>query len=326
MQGKVTLERSAKSRVYAGIDVCKDRLDVYIASTGEQLHVENTRKGLGTLARHLRAACVERVVMEPTGKYHRMAARTLHAMEFGVCVVDPLRARRFAQSTGKLAKTDRLDARMLALMGALFEVEATPPTSVLLEELQEVLRARQSAVDDRTALSNRLGESKSKLVCRQLKRRIPQLDADIAKLDAELKRLIASDPVIARRCEIVDSIVGVGPVATAWLVIGVPELGSCDDKQAAMLVGLAPIACESGDQRGKRKIRGGRADVRRGIYMAATSAASSNPTLSVFYERLVRAGKLKKVAITAVMRKLVVLANTLIKQDRLWQPTPPKTA
>lgn len=326
MQGKVPQERSARSQVYAGVDVCKDWLDVCITSTGEALRVENTRKGLGKLARRLQAAGVERVVMEPTGKYHRLCAHTLHAMGFGVCIVDPLRARLFAQSTGKLAKTDRLDARMLALMGAIFDIGATPPTSVLLEEMQEVLRARQSWVDDHTALTNRLGESTSKLVCQQLKRRIRQLDADIAKLDAELERLIASDPVIARRCQIVNSIAGVGPVATAWLVIGVPELGSCDGKEAAMLVGLAPIACESGDQRGKRKIRGGRADVRRGIYMAATSAANCNPTLSAFYKRLVQAGKLKKVAITAVMRKLVVLANTLVKQDRLWQTIQPKTA
>jgi transposase len=326
MQGKVTPNRSAKTKVYAGIDVCKDWLDVHIASTGEELRVENKPKGLRKLARWLAAAGVERVVMEPTGKYHRSASRHLHDNGFGVCIVDPMRARLFAQSTGKLAKTDRLDARMLALMGTIYDVDATPPTSVLLEQMQEILRARQSAVDDRTALSNQLGESKTKVVCQQLKRRMHRLDDDKAKLEAELDRLIASDPVIARRFAIARSITGVGPVAAAWLAIGVPELGSCANKEAAMLVGLAPVACDSGDQRGKRKIRGGRADVRRGIYMAATSAANHNPTLKPFYDRLIAAGKAYKVAITAVMRKLVTLANTLIKEDRLWQPTAPKIA
>ena len=150
--------------------------------------------------------------------------------------------------------------------------------------------------------------------------------ASNARLEAEIQRLIDSDPQLARRYAIVKSIRGIGPVAAVALIVGLAELGTCSAKQAAMLAGLAPIASDSGESKGARHIRGGREDVRRGIFMPAISAARCNPTLKPFYHRLIASGKLHKVAITAVMRKLVVLANTLLTENRHWQPEAPKTA
>lgn len=321
MQGKVSLERSAPT-IYVGIDVCKAWLDVYLHPIGQRLRVANTREELKRLKCRLAQHQVALIVMEATGKYHREAHRTLHASGFVVSVVNPLRARLFAQATGVLAKTDRLDARILAVLAESIAPKASPPAPENLEELQELVRARQAAVADVTALSNQRGESRSAVLKSELVRRIRATESSIVRLEGEIERRIQADPVLARRYRILLSIKGIGPVAAASLLVGLSELGSCSGKQAALLAGLAPLACDSGDKRGERHIRGGRADVRASIYMAAIAAARSNPDLKAFYRRLRAKGKLFKVAVTAVMRKLVVLANTLIREDRLWQPNP----
>jgi transposase len=285
------------------------------------LRVANTCEGLKRLKRVLADHQVALIVMEATGKYHREAHRSLHASGFVVSIVNPLRSHLFAQATGMLAKTDRLDARILAVLAESLAPKGTPPASENLEELQELVRARQAAVADLTALSNQRGESRSALLKRELARRINTTEASIERLEAGIEQRIEGDPALARRYRILLSIKGVGPVAAASLLVGLAELGSCSGKQAALLAGLAPVACDSGEKRGERHIRGGRGDVRAGIYMAAIAATRSNPDLRAFYRRLRDKGKLFKVAITAVMRKLVVLANTLIREDRLWQPT-----
>jgi transposase len=320
MQGKVSPERSAVVIIYVGIDVCKAWLDVYLHPIGRRFRVPNSREGLKRLKRELANLEVALIVMEATGKYHREAHRSLHASGFVVAIVNPLRSRLFAEATGMLAKTDQLDARILAILAESLAPKSKPPAPESLEELQELVRARQAAVADLTALTNQQGESKTAILKRELARRIKVTQASIARLEAEIERRIERDPALARRYLILLSIKGVGPVAAASLLVGLAELGVCSGKQAALLAGLAPVACDSGDKRGERRIRGGRGDVRAGIYMAAVAAARSNPDLRAFYRRLRDKGKLFKVAITAVMRKLVVLANTLIREDRLWQP------
>ena len=326
MQGKESPVKGAEIEVYAGIDVCKAWLDVHIHPAGQDFRVANTGKGFKQLGKQLAAAKVTSVVMEATGKYHRDAHKALFAKGFAVAVVNPLRARLFAEADGKLAKTDRIDAKCLAHMGLKMKPEATPPLSERLELLQELMRARQSVVDNTTAFRNQLGEAKAAFVRKLIERQIKQLEAERAKLEAEIKAQIADDPALARRYKIAKSIPGVGPVAAWWLIVGLPELGACTEKQAAMMAGLAPLACESGKKKGPRKIRAGRADVRRGIYMAALAATRCNPPLRAFYQRLTSAAKGHQLALTAVMRKLVVLANTLFRQDRLWLPTAPENA
>jgi transposase len=327
MQGQAKPEQGAPAKVYAGIDVCKAWLDVSTGSVGDRPgrddRFENTPKGFKALLRLLVAAGVTHVVMEPTGKHHLDLHRFLHGSGLVVCLVNPAAARAFAKSAGVKAKTDRLDARILRLMGEALDPDAVAPAPEFREHLQELIRARQSSVDDHTALSNRLGDCRDAFVRKQIIARMTLLDRDVERLEAEISRRIRSDPATARRYKILLSIPGVGPVAGAWLAVGVPELGTCTNKQAAMLVGVAPIACESGEKKGKRVCQGGRADVRRGIYMAAKSAGAHNPQLAAFFDRLIKAGKLLMVARTAVMRKLVVLANTLLREDRLWQPSAP---
>jgi transposase len=335
MQGKSLRERSAESAVYVGIDVCKDWLDVHLHPLGRRLRVANSRDGLKRLKRQLSGFAVELVVMEATAKFHRLAHRTLHAAGLPVAIVNPLRSRLFAEAVGALAKpvlgpakgrtrgTDAVDARLLAILGESLAPAAKPPAPEHLEALGELVAARQAATAEATALAHRHGASAVAFLKGELKRRLASLKRHIARLEAEIARRIATDPQLARRYAIVKSIPGIGPVAAAMLIVGLSELGMCSNKAAALLAGLAPIAADSGERTGERHIRGGRASVRTVLYMAALTASRCNRDLAIFYQRLRAAGKKPKVALTAAMRKLVVLANTLITQDRLWQPNPP---
>lgn len=261
--------------------------------------------------------------MEATGKFHHEAHRNLNAGAFAVAIVNPLRSRLFAEAIGALAKTDTVDARMLAILGESLGPGITPPPSGRVETLQELVHGRDAAVTARTAILNRLGTSKAKRLILELKRQLKAVEIAIGNLDTEIKRLIAGDPVLARRLDILTSIPGVGPVAAIALIAGLHEIGALSPKQAAMIAGLAPIARESGEHNGARHIRGGRAHVRKALYMAAVSAARFNPALKLFYSRLIAVGKKPKVALTAVTRKLVVLANTLLREDRPWRPNHP---
>ena len=323
MQGKVLPEPNTMAPVYAGIDVCKEWLDVDVPARAARLRVSNDRYGRRRLNRELAKFAVRQVVMEATGKYHRAAQRSLHAAGFAVALVDPLRARLFAKACGYLAKTDRIDARLLALMGEALEPTALPPPSEALLELQELVNARTAATPERTALTNRRGAAQTGFLKAELGRRLAAIKSHLERLDAEIERRIQAEPALARRYVILMSIPGVGPVTAAVLIANFAELGACSSKQAAMLAGVAPIACESGERIGHRAIKGGRSSVRNAVYMAALSAASHNDGLAAFAKRLRQAGKPAKVVLVAVMRKLIILANTLINQNRLWSPIAP---
>jgi transposase len=323
MQGKVLPERSAATRAYAGIDVCKRWLDVHIHPMGRSLRVANDPVGLKRLKRELALHDVALAVLEATGKHHRLAHRHLHAAGMAVAVLNPLRSRLFAEAKGVLAKTDAIDARLLAVMAEALVPAARPPLPGVVEELQEIVRARAAAVEDRTALLNQRADARVPLLRAELGRRIAALERSIARLESAIEAIIAGDAVLARRLQILLSIPGIGPVAATGLLAGLAEeLGACSGKQIAMLSGLAPVASDSAQRSGQRHIRGGRSHVRTAIYFAALSAARCNPGLRCVYQRLVAAGKRPKVALVAIMRKLVVLANTLVRQDRLWQPNP----
>ena len=325
MQGKVLPERSA-GEVYVGIDVCKGWLDVHLHPIGRSLRLRNDREAIRRLSRELSGRPVALVVMEATGKYHRLAHRMLSAAGFAVAVVNPLRARLFAEATGRLAKTDRLDARLLAVLGESLRPAATPPQSPGIGALGELVRARQAASDERVALVNRLAAAQSAFLRAELRRRLDAMATHVRRIEAEIRRLIDREAALGRRFEVLLSIPGIGPVVAVTLLAELAELGACSGKAAALLAGLAPIACDTGQKTGQRRIRGGRAGVRRTLYMAALAAARHNPDLAAFHKRLVDKGKPAKVALTAVMRKLIVLANTLLAEDRTWQPRPPQPA
>ena len=225
MQGRNSPERSAQPGVYVGVDVCKDWLDVYLHPVGQKFRVSNAPEGLKALKRRLAELSVERIVMEATGKFHRQAHRTLHASGFAVAVVNPLRARLFAEAVGRLATTDRLDARVLALMGQTLEPSAPAPAPEALEALQELARARAAAKAEETALSNRRGASQTAFLKAELGRRLKTLASHIERLDAEIEGRIDAEPALKRRYDILITIPGVGPVAAVALVIGLPELG-----------------------------------------------------------------------------------------------------
>jgi transposase len=323
MQGKVLPEPNTMTAVYAGIDVCKEWLDVDVPTRAAKFRVSNDHCGRRRLNRELARLGVTYVVMEATGKYHRAAQRSLHAAGFAVALVDPLRARLFAKACGYLAKTDRIDARLLALMGEALELTALPPPSEALLELQELVNARTAATAERTALTNRRTAAQTAFLRAELGRRLSAVKTHLERLDAEIEKRIRAEPTLARRYAILTSIPGVGAVTAAVLIANFAELGTCSSKQAAMLAGVAPVACESGQRIGHRAIKGGRMSVRNAIYMAALSAASHNNGLATFARRLRQAGKPAKLVLVAVMRKLIILANTLVNQNRFWSPIAP---
>ena len=323
MQGKESSEQKTECQSNAGIDVCKNWLDVHVVPQGCSLRVSNDAQGHRRLKRWLLKHRVRLIAIEATGKWHRQVHRSLHASGFEVAIVNPLRARLFAEAIGLLAKTDRLDARMLAFLAESITPKAQAPASEAVEALQELVAGRDSAVAEKTALENQLDTANILFLRHQLRARIRRLTRDIASLQSEIERLIRCDETLARRHAILLSIPAVGSVTAATLLASMAELGSCTAKQIAMLAGLAPLADQSGVRDGQRVIRAGRAPARRVLYLCALSAKRCNPAMKAIYERLTAAGRPHKVALIAVARKLIVLANTLVSQNRLWQPQPP---
>lgn len=296
-----------------GIDISKASLDCHAHPAGVEHQFTNSAKGLKALIAWLGQWQVERIAYEATATYHRALEASL--ADWPCVKLNPERARRFAQATGTLAKTDRIDAMLLARMAATLQPPVRPAKSAEQVQLAELINARDGLVRDRTALKNREKNLTIALLKRQSRQRLQQIDRHIAALDAEIATLIAADATLARRHQILTSIAGVGRLTANQLIATMPELGSLENKQAAALAGLAPVARQSGQWKGKSFIRGGRANVRQALYMQALVAARYNPDLKAKYQQLLAAGKPTKIAITAVMRKLIVTANALIKAN-----------
>ncbi len=306
-----------------GVDISKDHLDAYRMSDGAHRRFANDKAGHRALLKWLSGETSTRIVYEPTGPYHRAFERRLADAGFPLVKVDPRQARRFAEATGRLAKTDRLDAAMLARMGALLNLEARPPRSPILNDLKDLSMAREALVKNRTAARNRAKTLTLALLRRHNAEQIRQIERQIDAIEAEIMTIIKADPDFARRFDILVSIQGVSAITAFALIIDMPELGSIENAQAASLAGLAPVARQSGNWTGRAFIRGGRANVRQALYMPALVAIRFNPHLKAKYDQLKAAGKASKLAITAIMRKLIVLANALIRDDRKWTPELP---
>ena len=326
MQGKELSEHADTHKSNAGIDASKDWLDVLVLPEGEAQRVANTTAGLRKLKRWLARFAVALIVIEATGKWHRLACRSLRGEGLAVAVVDPFRVRAFAKASGILAKTDRLDAWVLALFATMMSPAIREPAPQALEEIAELVTARASAVDEQTALKNQFAAATTSFLKRQLERRLQRIAGDIEAIEREIAKRIAQDEGLARRYAVLTSIPSFGPVIATTLIACLAELGALTRKQIGMLAGLAPIADQSGKREGARVVWGGRPIVRRALYLAALSAARFNPGMKAFHDRLIASGKSAKAALIAVARKLVVLANTLIAQNRTWQPKPPQHA
>jgi transposase len=279
MQGKDASEQETKVKSTAGIDVSKDWLDVHVLPCGQSLRVANTRDGIRKLKRWLLRFDLALVAVEATGKWHRIVQRSLFASGLPVAVADPFRVRMFAKAQGIFAKTDRLDARVLAQFAAVMTPTVRPPSPEALEELQELVGARESAVEVQTALKNQLSVAKDGFLLRQLKRRIARMEKDVAAIEGEIRKRIKADPTFARRYAILTSIPSFGFVVAVTLIARLAELGTCTARQIGMLAGLAPIADDSGKHQGVRVIWGGRPAVRRTLYLAALSAARFSPAM-----------------------------------------------
>ncbi len=301
-----------------GVDISKAHLDVHRRSTGESARFANAATGFDELAAWV-GDCTALVVYESTGPWHREFEESL-AARLPLARVNALRARRFAQAMGEGAKTDAVDARVLAAMGDAVELRRVEPRPPALRDLDELVTARDALVKDRTAALNRQKHVRHALLKRQLKNRLAQIRRQIRALDDEIDKATGADAELSRRAEVLTSIAGVGPVVAAGLLADMPELGRIDGKAAASLIGVAPWTRESGQWQGRSFIRGGRARPRRLVYMAAVAALRCNPDMAHKYAELRSRGKPPKVALTAIMRKLVVLANALLKQDRPWTP------
>lgn len=307
-----------------GVDISKDHLDAHRMSDGAVRCFANDTAGHTAFIDWLGQPGIIRdlrVIYEPTGPYHRAFERRLDVAGATLIKVNPRQARRFAEATGKLAKTDRADAAMLARMGALLGLEARPVRSATLNDLKDLHMAREALVKNRTAAKNRAKSLTLAVLKRHNTEQLKQIERQMIAIEKEIMLLVKVDPDLAGRFDILVSIPGVSAVTAFSLLIDMPELGTLDHGQAASLAGLAPVARQSGTWTGRAFIRGGRANVRHALYMPALVAMRFNPDLKAKYHQLKAAGKAPKVAITAIMRKLIVLANALLKQRRIWIPS-----
>jgi transposase len=302
-----------------GVDISKDFLDVHRHPDGDERRFTNDAVGFKALIRWIGNGA-SRIVFEPTGPYHGALERALAKAGLPIVKVNPRQARRFAEATGKLAKTDRMDAALLARMGALLQLEVRPVHDETIAELRQLHIAREALVKDRTAAKNRGKAISLTVLKRQNADRLKHIERQVAAIDAEIESRIRADAELAHRLDILISIPGVARLTAFVLLIEMPELGTMEAGQAASLSGLAPVARQSGRWTGKAFIRGGRANVRQALYMPALVAMRFNSDLKAKYTQLVAAGKPPKVAITAIMRKLIVLANALLKAGRPWMP------
>lgn len=304
-----------------GVDVSKDHLDAHRMTDGASRRFANDRVGHKAFLRWLLEKPTDRVVFEPTGPYHRAFEHALACADIPFVKVNPRQARRFAEATGKLAKTDRLDAAMLARMGAMLQLPARPPRGEIILELKELHLAREALVRDRTAAKNRSKVLALPLLKRQNAQRLDQIERQLAAIESAMHDFVQANDELAARFAILTSIPGVSAITAFALLIEMPELGTLRAGEAASLAGLAPIVRQSGRWTGRSFIRGGRAGLRKALYMPALVATRFNPDLKAKYRHLVSAGKPAKVAIAAIMRKLIVLANALLKANRSWQLT-----
>ena len=305
--------------VFVGIDVSKARLDVAADGT-PPFDAENTPGGIAGLVERLVLLRPTLVVLEATGRLEAAVVAALAASGLAVAVVNPRQVRDFAKATGKLAKTDAIDAAVLAHFARAIRPEVRPLPDEAARELDALLDRRRQLVGLRTMERNRLSAGAAGRVRRDLESHLRWLEAHITRLDKELDDRIRSSPVWKEKDDLLRGVPGIGPVVSRTLLASLPELGRLANKQAAALVGLAPMADDSGTRRGARRVAGGRGLVRAVLYMAAQSARRHNPVLKAFADRLATAGKKPKVVLVAVARKLVVIANAILRSRIPWNP------
>jgi transposase len=311
---------TTQQTIVAGVDVAKDELEVCVMPGEKRFTVPRDDNGIATLLEWCKDQGVERVIVEATGGYEALLTAACLEANVQVCRVNPRQVREFARGMGWLAKTDRLDAQVLALFGQHVQPRPLEKSSEKQQELDQLVTRRRQLTIVQTAEKNRREQTTSKLARKSIDVILATIRKQIAKIDAEIARLIQSDDSWRDADRILKSVPGVSDVTSAALLAGVPELGKLNRQAVASLVGLAPFNHDSGRKHGQRSIWGGRKTVRTALYMAALSAMTWNPPIRAFALRLKQAGKKSKVIITACMRKLLVILNTMLKTNTPWNP------
>jgi transposase len=302
---------------YVGIDVSKKTLDTAIGQETDLWQAANDQKGIATIIDRLQEVSPTLIVVEATGGLEIRLLTALYEANLPFCRVHPGRVREFARSIGLLAKTDKLDARLLARFG-----EAVKPATTALpgedeQHLSALLARRRQVIDMLTAEKNRLGTAPA-VTQERISQHILWLQEERDNLDKDIDQFINQTPILEQKQELLQSVPGVGPVVSAILMADLPELGQLSRQKIAALVGVAPFNNDSGPRKGKRRVKGGREAIRSTLYMATLSSIQHNPVIQLFYKRLVNAGKQKKVAIVACMRKLLTILNAMIRDDKAW--------
>lgn len=318
--GRQSLMKQKYSELFIGIDVCKDRLDIADDSNSPLWSVANDDSGVSSLVERLQSLNPTLIVMEATGGLETLPYAALTAAGLPAVVINPRQARDFAKAVGKLAKTDAIDARVLARFGAAVKPQVRPVKDDKAQELAALVTRRRQLIAMLTAEKTRLKQA-PKWIRKDIKAHIKILETRLLKLGAEITKNIKNTPGWKEKDDLLKSVPGVGDVLSMNLLANLGELGTLNRKEIATLVGVAPLNRDSGRFRGRRMIWGGRAQVRAALYMATLSASRHNPVIKAFYQRLILKGKKPKVALTACMRKLLVILNTMVKNQTTWNPS-----
>lgn len=305
--------------VFIGIDVSQAHLDVAGRPSGERWRFDNTLEGIAQVVDQLLPLAPRLIVLEATGGWELSVTASLAAAGLPVAIVNPRQVRDFAKSLGRLAKTDQIDALILARFAEAVRPEVRPLPDAQTQELQAVLVRRRQLIEMLVAEKNRLALTHASMRPR-LNQHIAWLEAELEELDQQLHDRLQASPVWREKEDLLRSVKGVGAVTATTLLAELPELGQLNRKQIAALVGVAPFNCDSGQRQGQRAIWGGRATVRTCLYMAALSAVQHNVVIKPFYQRLIAAGKKRKVALVACMRKLLTILNAMLRSGKKWQP------
>ncbi|MDA1256649.1 MAG: IS110 family transposase [Chloroflexi bacterium] len=311
------------SGTFVGIDVSKRYLDVHVNPGGESFRVANTQDGVESLLERLAGSSPSLMILEATGKFEVVCAASLSNAGLPVVVVNPRQMRDFARATGHLAKTDAIDAGVIAHFAEAAKPKLRPLRDAGEREFNESLVRRRQIVEMLTAEKNRLKITFTTVVRREIKGHIAYLKRRLGMADAALAEAIEASPIWRAKDELLRSVPGVGVVTARTLIAELPELGRLTRREIASLVGAAPMNRDSGNTRGKRAIRGGRKEVRNALYMATLIATRHHPGMRAFYRRLADAGKPKKVALVAAMRKLVIELNAVLARGSAWEPKMP---
>ena len=305
---------------FVGIDVAKDRLDVHLRPSGEAFAVARDGEGLAGLVERLQTLAPRLVVMEATGGYESVVASALAAARLALAVVNPRQIRDFARATGRLAKTDRIDAAAIAHFAEAIRPPTRPIADAEAQALGELVARRRQVIEMIVAEGHRRRRATQRRVIRAIERHLAVLQAELSELDGDIDQAIRNTPAWQADADLLASVPGIGPATLRTLIAELPELGRLTRRKIAALVGVAPINRDSGTMRGRRTIAGGRATVRTALYMAALVASRKNPAIAAHYNKLRAAGKTGKQALIACIRKLLVILNAILRDRKPWQP------